>query len=189
MVFSRPNARHRVLSAILLVAWLAHGIPFFLMTSNVIGYAVNGAEKFAKEHEQSIRALKEKGLSDVDVSKVGPAVRAELNTFRAVHLGVTLLGLGAGVAAFFALRLWRAAVVVTSAMYLFIWLNSGVMAHVSFIQALEVNWTIAKELGTETSFLREDVFVPLVLAGTILYAISDLFLRRKWERNKSDHSA
>jgi hypothetical protein len=178
-VFSKRIPGRQSLSAILLLAWLAHGIPFVLMTSDVINSASKAAENFSKEHEQSIQALKNQHLTDVDVGEVGADVKQDLTTFRAEHLSLTLVGLGAGIMAFFATRFWRVAVFVTSAIYLSLWLRSSAFAYTSYAEAFKRKWTIAEGLGIQLSFWRDDVILPLVLVGACLYVIVDFVRKRR----------
>ena len=159
---------HRFLALALLATWLLHGFPL-LYSSAATNRVAKGLEELAVQQQALNQTLKEKQLSTVQANNIAEAVNAEFETRRATHLVITVLGLVAGIAAFFGFRFWQPSVVLTSAIYLWLWYDSGVMAHVSLMDAYKLKWELATVLSTQYGFFLEDIVVPFVLIGSVLY--------------------
>jgi hypothetical protein len=158
----------------LLATWLAHCIPF-LYSSAADSQVAKGLEELAVQQQALSQTLREKGLSTADTNKIEEAIRAELKISRATHVAIAVLGLIAGIATFFAFRFWQLAVVLTSAIYMWLWYDSGVMAHVSLADAYRLKWEMATLLNTQYRFFLEDIVVPFVLIGSVVYVSTTLF--------------
>ena len=83
--------------------------------------------------------------------------------------------------AFFVVRFWQVAVIVTSAAYLSIWLRFSAFSYTSFTQGFKLKWAMANELGNQLSFWHEDVIFPLALVGVCIFAIFDFVLMQRKE--------
>ena len=169
----------RIVSIIILLAWLSHGIVLLSLSSEVIDMASKGLQEFAYQNQESIHTLEEKGLTDITVGDVESAVKRELQTVRAVHVIMTLLGLGAAAMAFFAVRFWRLAIVATSAIFLCVWYVSGPTAHVSLVEAYRLKWMMAETFDTTNTFFMEDVILPFIFMSSVFYVVIGFLIRRK----------
>ena len=176
--FNIPSGT-RILSIIILLAWVLHGIVLLSLSSEVIDTTSKGLQEFAYQNQESIRALEEKGLTDITVGDVESAVKRELQTVRAVHIVMTLLGFGAAAMAFFSVKLWRPAIVATSAIFLSVWYVSGPTAHVSLVEAYRLKWMMAETLDTANTFFIDDVILPFIFMSSVLYVVIEFLITRK----------
>ena len=169
----------RLISLALFAAWLAYATTLVFFSSAAVNDVAQGLQDLAKEQQQRVEVLRDKGAIDSPASSVSQAVTGELQTLRVLEIAAAVLGLAAAVMAFVALPLWRTAIVVSSAFYLWLWTTTGTLAYVPVIEAYRLKWMTAEALSRKHSFFLLDVVIPVICGVAVIYVVFDFIASRK----------
>jgi hypothetical protein len=169
----------RVLSLALFIAWFAYAITLAFFSSATVNEVAQELEVLAKEQQQRVEVLRDKGTLGSPASSVSQAVASELRTLRALEIAAAVLGLAAALMAFLALPLWRTAVVVSSAFYFWLWATTGTLAYVPVVEAYKLKWMMAEALSREYGFFLLDAVMPVVCGVAVIYVVFDYIAKRK----------
>src|SRR5206468_7591035 len=134
----------------------------------------SGLEDLAQKNQASLKWMKERGeISKIEPAEIKEEVKQELWTFWFVQSSIILLGIVAGLIAFFHFAYWQAAVIGTSVLYLVHWGYGykAIFSSVGLIQAYKLLWDMAAQFSSKFDFFQRDVLLPIFYIAIIIFIV------------------
>lgn len=162
-----------LVATFVLISWLSQiGYIVLPLKNDSANTAASGLRDLVEENPEALRWMNEAGQpNEITPAEIKEQVKRELWKFWFVQSGVIVLGIVAGLAAFFRFTYWRAAIIATSVLYLVHWVyaHKAILSSPGLIQAYKLLWDVAAKFGSTFDFVHRDVLLPVFYLAIIVF--------------------
>lgn len=159
----------RVWAALLLIVWLSQVIYLFPVPTAAIELAAQSARELSEKNQTAVQFMDQKNDGQVNEEDTAQSIKTELWRGWFTKVGILLVGLASVAMAFYSIRFWRLAIVVSAVFYLAVWLIDAGIASMSLMRSYEIKWMYAKMANTVPTFVHRDLLLPFFFLGVIAF--------------------
>ena len=158
-----------IFALLLLIAWFSVVIYLFPIPDAGNNLASQMLEKIDEKHKWILE-------EDFDgQGALGSTVDYQGNWATwSINFVIILCGVISAILGIVRISWWRIFAILPSSIYIIEWYGLGSTSSVSFFEAIELKWSVAKALGVQPAFFHKDIIIPLFFVIVIILGMKDL---------------